>query len=73
MLYVVVLRNYNKVVHDCFSTAKISPDTKRDIEALKQSIVNARLSETLKLHVIIHYLDEGLDALNEEKDDPRCF
>ena len=73
MLYVVVLRNYNKVVHDCFSTAKISPDTKRDIEALKQSIIDAGLSETLKLHVIIHYLEEGLDALNEEKDDLRCF
>ena len=32
MPYVVVLRNYNKAVHDCFSTAKISPDTKRDID-----------------------------------------
>ena len=27
MPYVVVLRNYNKAVHDCFS-----PDTKRDID-----------------------------------------
>ena len=73
MPYVVVLRNYNKVVHDCFSTAKISPDTKKDIEAFKQSIVDAGLSETLKLHIIMHHLEEGLDALNEEKDDLRCF
>ena len=63
MPYVVVLRNYNKVVHDCFSTAKISPDTKKDIEALKQSIVDAGLSETLKLHILMHHLEVGLEAL----------
>ena len=34
MPYVVILRNYNKAVHDCFSTAKISPDTKRNIDSL---------------------------------------
>ena len=73
MPYIVVLRNYNKAVHDCFSTAKISPDTKRDIEALKQSIIDAGLSETLKLHILMHHLEEGLDALNEEKEDPGGF
>ena len=32
MPYFVVLRNYNKAVHDCFSTDNISPDTERDID-----------------------------------------
>ena len=73
MPYVVILRNYNKAVHDCFATAKISPYTKKDIEASKQSIVDARLSETLKLHILMHHLEEGLDALNVEMKDPRGF
>ena len=73
MPYIVILRNYNKAVHDCFATAKISPYTKKDIKVLKQSIVDARLSETLKLHILMHHLEEGLDALNVEKEDPRGF
>ena len=56
MPYFVVLRNYNKAVHDCFSTAKISTesDTKRDIDPRGFGLWSEQAGESIHQEFLTH-------------------
>ena len=64
---VSVLKSFNKVVNDCFTSYEISSETRKDITNLRKDIQATGLSETLKLHTIMYHLEDCLDALPNNK------
>lgn len=55
--YVEVLRNFNKVVDDCFKV-KLNPAFLDSIEKFKISYLNLNISVTPKIHAVFHHVKE---------------
>ena len=56
----------DNVVQSCFTTSLASPDLGKHVTDLKNLFYATELSETLKLHVILHHLEDSVRCLNGE-------
>ena len=61
---VMAYKSMDKIVQDCFSTAKVSEDLSSDIKDLNRLFEGTEINETLKIHVILHHLEHCLSNIS---------
>lgn len=56
----------NKVVDSCFSTKNVSQDLNKYTEELKKTFRKTNVSESLKIHVVLHHLTNCLHFIKND-------
>ncbi|GLV33226.1 hypothetical protein CBL_08394 [Carabus blaptoides fortunei] len=57
----------NKIVHDCFSTQRADfTDLDENLKKFRKNLESAGTSQTLKMHIILDHLKEGISLLNND-------
>lgn len=66
--YVSAFKAMNRIVENCFSTKTTDVSSlKNEIAYLKKVVSSTDVSITLKMHILLDHLDEGLSFLNEDE------
>jgi hypothetical protein len=63
--FISAFKAMNKVVHDCFSARQVSSELDKDIEELKKAFKATGVSETLKVHMLLHHVKHSLHFLGK--------
>ncbi|GLV33234.1 hypothetical protein CBL_08402 [Carabus blaptoides fortunei] len=65
--YVAAFKTMNKIVHDCFSTQLADfTDLDENLKKLRKDLESTGTSQTLKMHIILDHLKEGISLLNND-------
>lgn len=65
--YVSAFKALDKIVHDCFSNARLGGELQKWICDLKKSLAATDVTETLKIHVCLKHLEQSLEFLEQEE------
>ena len=64
---IMAFKGMNKVVNDCFSTGKVSKSLTDDVIELNRLYKGTELNETLKIHVVLHHLEQCLSHITDNR------
>ena len=55
----------DKLVNNCFSTKRLDCDFEKSINELRKTFISKGVSETLKTHVVLNYIEQCLHFIEE--------
>ncbi|GLV37490.1 hypothetical protein CBL_10545 [Carabus blaptoides fortunei] len=65
--YVAAFKTMNNIVHDCFSTQRADiTDLEENLKKLRKDLESTGTSQTLKMHIILDHLKEGISLLHKD-------